>query len=236
MDGSTFSVCTKLIVLRAKRAQQIIMKKLIIVFALLIAGTVSFAQKNHNPFAFGVNVAYNFNKAGAGLKFAYDFTKMCRFTFEGNYYFYNAGFGQTVYDATGGSSWDYYDHLISSNTRTYTVFGGRQFDFNANLNIVFGEKDFHFYLITGLAYAYGRPALNGVFSEHGHQDEVTGEDLGIGIDSDEVYHVFGIGLNLGCGVEYQITESVRANFEQALDISIPNLTAWNAKLGVAYCF
>ena len=212
------------------------MHKKIITFTILLAAMVwgMTANAQNGPFGFGLQVASNVNKVGLGAKFSYDFTKMCRFTVDGTYYLYNTSKGKTVYETTGGSFWDA-THYISSNTPSYTVYGGRQFDVNANLNIVFGERDFHFYLLTGLAFAYGRPALNGAFSAHDHTDEF-GNRMEYGIDADQVHNVFGIGLNLGCGIEYQITDAIRANFEQMLDISLPNLTAWMAKLGVSYCF
>ena len=153
--------------------------------------TLSNAKRTPNKFAVALQVPYNGNKLGAGLRFSYDFTDILRFCLDGDFYFYTA---------KGG-------------------YSGRIMDLNPNLNLVFGNGDFHFYLITGIYFAIGNSLL---------LDDLT--DL----SGDENPTTLGLGINAGFGIEYQITDSFRAFFEQQASLGL--MTSWMPKLGCAFCF
>lgn len=173
------------------------------------------SKKKANKHALSLQVPFNGNKAGLGLRFSYDFTKVLRFTIDGDYYFYSSD-NRKFYtiSSSGALGYGYY---------------GRQWDVNINLNFVFGEKDFHFYLITGLYYATGFHDLNRIVDDNGviinHQ---------IYYYEDRVEYGPGFGVNLGCGIEYQCSDKIRIFVDQQLGVGI--LTSWMAKLGCAYCF
>ena len=153
--------------------------------------TLSTVNRTPNKFAVAPQLAYNGNKLGAGLRLSYDFTDALRFTLDGDYYFYTA---------KGG-------------------YAGRLMDLNPNLNFVFGNGDFHFYMITGIYFSIGHSML---------LDDLT--DL----SGDENPTTVGLGFNVGCGIEYQITESIRAFFEQQACLGL--MSSWMPKLGCAFCF
>jgi opacity protein-like surface antigen len=155
------------------------------------SATLSTANRTPNKFAVAPQLAYNGNKLGAGLRLSYDFTDALRFTIDGDYYFYTA---------KGG-------------------YEGRVMDLNPNLNFVFGNSDFHFYLITGIYFSIGQSML---------LDNLT--DL----SGDEDPTTLGLGFNVGCGIEYQITENIRAFFEQQACLGL--MSSWMPKLGCAFCF
>lgn len=152
--------------------------------------TSSTFNRTPNKFAIAPQVAYNGNKLGAGLRLSYDFTDALRFTLDGDYY---------LYTAKGGNS-------------------GRIMDLNPNLNFVFGDGDFHFYIITGIYFAIGQSML---------LDELTN------LSGDENFTTLGLGFNLGCGIEYQINESIRVFFEQEAALGL--MSSWMPKLGCAFC-
>ncbi len=198
------------------------MKKLVIVFALLIAG-MSFNVTNaqENKLSLGVQGAFNFNKTGVGARFGYDFTDILRFTVDGTYYL-TAKNSMNVFQGT---------QVIE------TLNKGRLWDANVNLNFVFGEKNFHFYLISGLGFTYGYKF--GFVDDFGHNIyNANGTYVGYGITEDEMdkCHRIGVSLNAGCGIEWQITPAIRWNLEQSLNIGLPSLTTWMCKTGIAYCF
>ena len=176
---------------------------------------------NDNKFAFSLQLPYNFNKLGVGIRFAYNFTDILRFSLDGDYFFYTSPsrtFNTITHDGVKGSmGW------------------GRMIDVNPNLNFVFGEKDFHFYLITGIYFSFGyRQITNGI------ADWVDGGVNTVVINGSTYYYKdklvpsIGLGFNGGCGIEYQITDEFRMFFEQQL--SLGWMTSWMAKLGASFCF
>ena len=171
-----------------------------------------------NRHAFTLQMPFNNNKVGVGLKYSYDFTKILRFNLESNYYF---GLGDNRK----------FNTITTSGEKGYNYWG-RHFDFDVNLNFVFGDGNFHFYLITGLyvsvGYKEAHQAING-------QPGIT---LGntFYYYKDEVEKVYGVGLgvNLGFGIEYQISEKIRVSLDQQL--AAGGLISWMARVGVSYCF
>ena len=53
-------------------------------------------------------------------------------------------------------------------------------------------------------------------------------------NKDKLRYVVGIGANVGCGVEYQITDKYRVFLDQQISIGV--MSCWMAKIGGAYCF
>lgn len=193
-----------------------------------------------NDFAIGVHLAYNPNKFGAGFRFSYNFTDILRFAFDGDYYFHTNELRKFNVITLAGEKGEKY--------------WGRLFDFNPNLNFVFGDGNFHFYLIGGLYFCYGyhegANALNELTSYDIYSDGVSYTvdaegnkwyDTYVEMKNGDIYYIdeklvpgIGVGVNAGCGVEFQVTDELRLNFEQQLSLGL--MTSWMAKLGVAYCF
>lgn len=173
----------------------------------------------------GVQGAFNPNKTGVGARFGFDFNERLRFTVDGTYYL------------TAKKTMD----VFQGEKITRTLNDGRLWDGNINLNFVYGRKNFHFYIIGGIGIAYGYKF--GVASElmgagaYSHYD-ANDNYLGVGIDEANVIDVtrFGVSLNSGFGIEWQITPALRWNLEPTLNIGIPSLTTWMCKSGVAFCF
>lgn len=177
-----------------------------------------------NRFACALLLDYNFNKIGAGVRFAYNFTDLLRFCFDGSYYFYDVPSRRF--------------NTLSSTGEKGTDGWGRRFDINPTLNFVFGDGDFHFYLIGGLYFSYGYQQLVNAVKEFSYAFD--GDATGRYINgewyyyTDELVPSIGIGVVGGCGIEYQINDSFRLSFEQELSVGL--MTSWMSKLGFAYCF
>lgn len=176
-----------------------------------------------NKHAITLQMPFNGNKTGLGLKYSYDFTDILRFNFESNYY------------------WGMGDHrkfntITQSGEKGYDYWG-RHFDIDANLNFVFGDGNFHFYLISGIYVALGYSELDQSLNDFGSEG-AYGEDI------DGVYYYYedkvvgsykvGVGVNLGFGMEYQISEKIRMFLDQQLAAGM--MTSWMARIGVSYCF
>lgn len=155
----------------------------------VLNATSSTFNRTPNKFAIAPQVAYNGNKLGAGLRLSYDFTDALRFTLDGDYYFY----------------------------RAKGAYKGRIADMNANLNFVFGNGDFHFYLITGVYLSYGYSLL-----------------LDAAYSGEEYDPEAGIGLNIGPCVEYQLNEQIRVFLEAPASLGV--MSSFMPKLGCAFCF
>lgn len=151
--------------------------------------TLSTANRTPKKLAVAPQLAYNGNKLGAGLRLSYDFTDMLRFTVDGDIYFHTR---------KGG-------------------FKGRIMDLNPNVNLVFGNGDFHFYLIAGVYFAIGKSLA---------LEELSGE-------SDDDEYALGLGFNAGFGIEYQITDNFRVFFDQQASLGL--VSSWMPKLGCAIC-
>ena len=54
------------------------------------------------------------------------------------------------------------------------------------------------------------------------------------LSGDENSMTVGLGFNVGCGIEYQITEKIRAFFEQQACLGL--MSSWMPKMGCAFCF
>lgn len=206
-----------------------LVKKLLVV-AILLAGTnfgvVKAQEQEKNKKAIGVQTAFTSKRAGIGIKYGYNFTDMLRFAFESNYYL---------------SSKESYDVYDESYKKIGKVMDGRLWDFNSNLNFVFGDKNFHFYLIGGIGFAYGHKfsrLTNEFTNEIGSVYDDKGNYVGYGILEDDVllHKRFGIALNSGCGIEWQITPAIRWHLENTFELALPSLSAWRVKTGLSYCF
>ena len=103
--------------------------------------TLSTANRTPNRFAVAPQLAYNGNKLGAGLRFSYDFTDILRFSLDGDYYFYTTPTRRF--------------RTITQSGEIGTEAWGRMIDVNPNLNFVFGNGDFHFYVIAGVFFSIG---------------------------------------------------------------------------------
>lgn len=202
------------------------MKKLVLVLVLLCTGmafTVVNAQ-NKNV-SIEIQGAFNPNKTGVGARLGFNFTDILRFTVDGTYYL------------TAKQTMDVYQ----GETVTRTLNNGRLWDGNLNLNFVYGRKNFHFYLITGIGFAYGykfngvTDLLGGFAYEH---TDANGNSLGYGIDENQVIDAtrFGVLLNGGCGIEWQIAPFLRWSLEQHLSLGLPSMSTWMCKTGLAFCF
>ena len=96
-------------------------------------------------------------------------------------------------------------------------YKGRIADLNANLNFVFGNGDSHFYPIAGVYLSYGYSLL-----------------LDVAYNGEEYDPEAGIGLNIGCGVEYQFNEQLRVFLEAPVSIGV--MSSFMPKIGCAFCF
>ncbi len=166
----------------------------------------------------GAELDYNFMRLGLGVKYGYNFTDVCRFVLQADYYILSS---RPVNEEAGSMS---------------SLFWGRWFDIAPSLNFVYGNGDFHFYLITGLSIGFGyNEGLNilSSISEDGAHDE-NGDGK---FQRNELIGNPSFGFRLGCGVEYNISDSFRLYWEQALDLAFPiSSTNWMMRLGGAYCF
>ena len=68
--------------------------------------------------------------------------------------------------------------------------------------------------------------------------EPNGNSLGYGIDENQVIDAtrFGVLLNGGCGIEWQIAPFLRWSLEQHLSLGLPSMSTWMCKTGLAFCF
>lgn len=226
MDGSTFFVMFNKKAPRAIGATKKTMKKNLLVLVLLFAGmgfNCAFAQDK--DVSIGVQGAFNPNKTGVGVRVGFDFTEILRFTIDGTYYL------------TAKKTID----VFQGETISRTLNNGRLWDGNINLNFVFGRKKVNFYLISGIGITYGykingiSEAIGGVAYDH---TDANGNVLGYGIDEDDVddYTRFGVSLNAGFGIEWQIVPAIRWNLEQTVNWGLPSLSTWMCKTGLVYCF
>ena len=172
-------------------------------------------QAQDNKHSIGVQGAFNFNKTGVGIRYGYNFTDVLRFAFDGTYY------------TTSNETMNVYH----GETVTETINNGRIWDFNANLNFVYGDHNFHFYIIAGLGFTSGYKFKS--LTNIGHY--VDGQTW---IYDDDMHRIsrIGVSLNGGCGIEWQIIPMLRWNLEQSLNIGLPALTTWMCKTGLSYCF
>ena len=186
--------------------------------AFYISGIV--AQNSSNRFAFSLQMPYNINKMGVGMRFSYNFTDILRFSLDGDYFFYTkpSRTFNTITEAgvKGKMGW------------------GKMVDANPNLNFVFGKDDFHFYVITGVYFSYGyREFTNGLVGLAGGGNYVVIDNVYY-YKKEQLVPSLGIGFNGGCGIEFQTSNSFRLFFEQQLSLGL--MTSWMAKMGASFCF
>lgn len=177
--------------------------------------------------AFAIQMPFNGNKFGLGLRYSYDFTKICRFSLDCSYYFYTAPERKfktiTRSGVKGEKPW------------------GRTFDFNPNVNFVFGNGNFHFYMITGFYISFGYSELDAAVHEVSEifgegfiwQDPDTGEEYYYEDRLDDLSDA-GFGVNLGFGIEVQATERIRWFLEQHLALGL--MTSFMPMMGLSICF
>lgn len=186
--------------------------------------------KSDNKFAVGMRVPYNFTRFGLGVNASYNFTKVLRFSLGFDYYLTakESKHFKTI-DPSGNKGED---------------FWGWKWNFSPNLNFVFGDGDFHFYIIGGLYLSGGYHQIASLltsdwtpeYDENGYVDYgdyvvIKGEDY---FKTDKIVNGIGIGVNIGCGIEYQVSEKFRISLDQELSLGLR--TNWMMHLGAAYCF
>lgn len=212
------------------------MKKvaLLLLLVLTLTPVVAESRAPENPFAVGMSLNTTFNKFGVGARFSYNFTPMVRLVGDINYFPWGPN-STKVFHTNGNSHGIFETHSIPANTPFSRIYSGRYVDVNANVNILFGKQNFHFYLIGGIGYVYGIPHLASL--GHQHIAEETGESLGSGIDSKEGIFGSNVNFNLGVGFEYQLQPAWRifAELEGSVGYALL-LNAGHLKLGAAFCF
>lgn len=206
----------------------------------LISTPTSFSEKslayrrprwgrNDNKFAIGLSMPFNTARLGVGLSFQYNFTRVLRFYLGGEYFFHAAA--------------DRHFKTITPSGETGDEYYGWHWSVNPNLNFVFGDGNFHFYLITGLYFAYGYSEVVNALSELSSDLSYwsSGADKDYMIINGEVHYktdkltpMVGLGVNLGFGIEYQFTDEFRMFLDQRLSLGL--MTTWVASFGAAYCF
>lgn len=177
---------------------------------------------SNKKMAVGLYLGNTISRTGVGLNWSYDFTKTLRFSLDGNYYLYGRpGIRFNTITPTGEKG---------------ESFWGRDYDVNANLNFVFGDGNFHFYLISGLyfAHAYRESKNTGGIFDLGVFDDnsFSSEDGKTYYNTDDLKGSIGFGFNVGCGIEYVISNAVRISLDHQLSLGI--LTMWSLRLGVSY--
>lgn len=212
------------------------MKRIALLSLLILLLTTVSAENRapENPFAVGVSLNTTLNKFGVGARFSYNFTPMVRLVGNVNYYPWGPN-STKVYELGGETHSILGTHVIPANTPFSTIYSGRYLDANAEVNILFGKQNFHFYLLGGLGYVYGIQHVAAL--SHQHVAEVSGDTLGTGIDRPEKLYVSNVSLNLGVGFEYQIQPDWRVFLE--LKGSLGHQLMLNAaaiKVGASYCF
>lgn len=221
-------------------------KKLL--FAALIAlflGSSALQAQNEKTIynvpkhAVSVQMPLNSRKIGIGARYSYQFTNILRFTVDTDWYYYTFPKGR-----------------VNTITRDLSIKStanwGRQFDINANANLVFGDGNFNFYLIVGFYSSLGHSRIDkflvdmyGAISGGGEVDTDDGieniyydedEDGKAYIYSDRLdkFYTYGIGVNAGFGVELQTSERSRFFIEQQASIGL--MMVWMPKFGWSYCF
>lgn len=179
-----------------------------------------------NRFGIGLQVPYNFNKIGVGANLTYQFTDILRFYLGADYYLFALNSGRRF-------------NTINNAEKKGTSFWGTHLDINPNLNFVFGDGDFHFVLISGVYFSVGRHVLSSgagsiLGTALGEDEKVVYIDGEEYFNTDKIPYDGGFGLNLGCGIEYMISDQIRVSLDQQLSLGI--MTHWMTHLGVAYCF
>lgn len=208
------------------KAQDAFVSESILNESLLLQTTPSTSPlptDSYKKMAVGLYLGNTISRTGVGLNWSYDFTKTLRFSLDGNYYLYGRpGIRFNTITPTGvkGES-----------------FWGRDYDVNANLNFVFGDGNFHFYLISGLYFAHGyRESKNdgdGIFGLGGFGgSSLVSVDGKSYYNTDDLKGSIGFGFNGGCGIEYVISDAVRISLDHQLSLGL--LTMWSLRLGVSY--
>ena len=189
--------------------------------------------------AVSVQMPLNSRKIGIGARYSYQFTNILRFTVDGDWYYYTFPKGRVK-------------TITRDLTTKSTANWGRQFDINANANLVFGDGNFNFYLIVGfygslghsridkfLVDMYGAISGGGSISADDGIDNIyydESEDGKAYIYSDRLnqFYTYGVGVNAGFGVELQTSERSRFFIEQQASIGL--MMVWMPKFGWSYCF
>lgn len=191
--------------------------------------------------AVSVQMPLNSKKIGIGARYAYQFTDILRFTVDADWYYYTFPKGRV-------------NTITRDLTTKSTANWGRQFDLNANANLVFGDGNFNFYLIVGFYTSLGHSRMGkilaDVYNAVSGGGEVTYDDgvdnIYYDYDEDEngkayiytdrldQFYSFGIGVNAGFGVELQTSERSRFFIEQQASVGL--MMVWMPKFGWSYCF
>ena len=221
------------------------MKKLLFtVIITILIGFQSINAQNKEVYqvpkhAVSVQMPVNKKKIGIGVRYSYDFTNILRFTVDADWYYATFLSGRM-------------NTITRDETKKGTTQWGRQFDLNANINLVFGDGNFNFYLIAGFYGSLGHSKIDKILKEMyfaltSDNDDYSGgddtdpnfyydEDGTSYIYTDKIgkYYTSGIGVNAGFGVELQTSERSRFFIEQQVSVGL--MTIWMPKLGWSYCF
>ena len=195
--------------------------------------------------AVSVQVPFNPRKLGIGARYSYNFTDILRFTVDADWYFYTGPKGCMK-------------TITPDLSKKGTTQWGRQLDLNANINLVFGDGNFNFYLIAGFYGSLGHSKLSKFLKElySSITSDTSDDEFNDGENNDtddrgniyhdedgesyvytdrvKKYYTSGFGVNTGFGVELQTSDRSRFFIEQQLSIGL--MTVWMPKVGWSYCF
>lgn len=189
------------------------MKKIIL--TLVCAMTSLFASAQAKTFSAGVNVNYGtqIESFGIGAKGAYCFTDAIRGEASFNYFFPNDGF----------SMWE----------------------INANAHYLFKLSDkFKVYPLVGLTYVHAHWSMKDYLGGGGDDYEGGEGDWGWGApmkkavsydDYDVSYNEGRFGVNLGGGVQFDVTQNLVLNFEVKYSL-VKDFDQCVLGIGAAYKF
>ena len=203
----------------------------------------SFITEKHNvpKHAVSVQMPFNPRKVGIGARYAYNFTDILRFSVDADWYFYTTPKGCMK-------------TITPDLTKKGTTQWGRQLDINANVNLVFGDGNFNFYLIVGFYGSLGHSKIDKLIKEmysaivtdggDESDDDLEPSDSNIYHDDDgeayiytnkvKNYYTSGFGVNAGFGLELQTSDHSRFFIEQQVSIGL--MTTWMPKFGWSWCF
>ena len=172
-----------------------------------------------NRFGIGLQVPYNFNKIGVGANLTYQFTDILRLYLGADYYLYAINTARRF-------------NTINNSGKKGESFWGSHLDINPNLNLVFGNGDFHFVVIVGAYFSVGRHVVDiaNMFDNEKYV-EIDGEYY---YNTDNNPYGIGAGVNVGSGIEYMVGDQLRLSLDQ--QFSLGTFIHWMMHLGVAYCF
>lgn len=185
------------------------MKKIIL--TLVCAMTSLFASAQAKTFSAGVNVNYGtqIETFGIGAKGAYCFTDAIRGEASFNYFFPNDGFSMWEINANA-----HYLFKLSDKFKVYPLVGLTYVHAHWSMKDVLGEDD----------WGWGAPM----------KKEVSYDDIDIS-DGGISYNEGRFGVNLGGGVQFDVTQNIVLNFEVKYSL-VKDFDQCVLGIGAAYKF